>query len=92
MDAGTIASATDLLTKGGNVSLFFALYIAWRAGQTASEAVRSLTKIAESVERAGPVLEKMAGDVENIERMTEQLDARSSRADLQLQALVARRQ
>ena len=92
MDAPTIAAASDLLTKGGNVALFFALFVAWKAGQAASDAVRSLTKIAEAVEKAGPVLHKMAGDVENIEKLTETIDARSSRADMQLQALVARRQ
>lgn len=72
MDAETIATIGDIITKGGPVGqlvvMYFALRIAFKAGKTAQEAVKALTDLRDAAVKSVPLLEKTASKVENIER------------------------
>lgn len=89
MDSSSIAQLADVLSKGGPVVLLFGIWIAFRAGRTAQEAVKALTDIRDSVVKNGPVLEEIKVSVHQCEETIADIDSRTKAGDLKLQAILA---
>ena len=89
MDPQTIATISELLSKGGNVALFLAVYVAWKAGGVAREAATALKEMRDTVVSSKPVLDKIAESVDDIDRRSLEIDTRSAGIDTKLSAVLA---
>lgn len=92
MDAETIAALSGLLAKGGNVALFVAVWVAWRAGKLAGEATNALKEIRDAAVGSKPVLEKVATAVDDIDRRSLSIDNRAAGIDMKVSAILANSQ
>jgi divalent metal cation (Fe/Co/Zn/Cd) transporter len=77
----TIQTIAQLLTSGGSAITIFAVFIAWKAGQTAKDAVNALIEsrtllqeIRDAVLKAAPVLQESAEVLDRIEKRTQSMD------------------
>lgn len=91
MDVTAMSAIVDAITKSGNAFLFVAVYVAWRASQSAKQAVEHIKELRDIAVKAAPAVEAMAERVEDIHRTWPAIDARTSTMDLKLSALVARK-
>ena len=66
MDPATISTLTDLVQKSGPVALFIVVWIAFKAGQTARDAVKALTDIRDMMAKNQPALERMDTTLDEI--------------------------
>lgn len=89
MDASTIATISELLSKGGNIALFFAVWVAWKAGGVAREATTALKELRDAAVSTKPAVDKIAVAVEDIDRRTQTIDSRGASMDMKLAAVLA---
>jgi hypothetical protein len=91
MDATTIGVLAEMVGKSGPAFMFVAIWIAYKAGQTATRAVSALEDIRDSVSSNQPLMRQIGTGVEHVEKSNEEILNRLSLSDMKLAALVARR-
>ncbi len=81
MEETTIQTLASLLTSGGSAVTIFAVFIAWKAGQTAKSAVQALiesrnllAEIRDLAVKSAPVVKDTFEVVERIEQRTRSID------------------
>jgi hypothetical protein len=89
MDPDTIATLSELLSKGGNVALFVAVYVAWKAGGVAREAVQALKELRDAAVSTKPVVDKIALAVDDIDRRTGSIERTGELVHLKVSAALA---
>ncbi len=80
MDAAGIQQIAALLSGGGPVVTIFAVLVAWKAGQTAKEAVTALKEIRDAVV-------KSSAQAEVITRLVSEIDERTDRIETAVRLL-----
>lgn len=91
MDTAAIASIVEAIAKSSSAFLFVAVYIAYRASQTALEAVATIKRMCVIMEKAAPAVDDAVEKVDDIYRRTAQIDQTTSSMNLRLAAQTERR-
>jgi hypothetical protein len=89
MEAETIQGIVALLQNGGPVVTIFAVWVAFKAGQSAKEAVKALQEMRDAVVSTKPMVETIAADVKDIDHTLEQSIALASSNAMKLDAVLA---
>lgn len=73
METDTFKTIAEVLTTGSNAALVFALWIAWKAAQSAKQAVTHIKEIRDVALKVEPQLKEIARDVTEIKRDADEL-------------------
>jgi hypothetical protein len=89
MDPDTIKTLIALSQGGGPVVTAFALWIAFKAGHSARDAVKALEELRDAVTTTKPIVERMAVNLEDIEHRSDELVALANANGMKLDAVLA---
>jgi hypothetical protein len=91
MDPATIGVLAEMVGKSGPAFMFVAIWVAYKAGQTAMKAVSALEDIRDGLNNDRPMMQKIGAGVANVESSNEEIVTKLGASDMKLAALLARR-
>lgn len=90
MDPETIKTIATLVQGGGPVAMMFAVWIAFKAGQSAKEAVKAIQDMRDAVVETKPIVQQIAQDVKELDERSERIETSMSANGMKLDTLIAR--